>query len=491
VSDQRTLLSGTAVNAGGLVAGVAAAFGAQLLIGRRLGPGGLGLVTVAVQAAFVAAAGSRFGMDLAAVREVAIGLGAGRTGTLRSLVDRCALLAFAASMPVAAAMTALSPLADGYTRTLAIAAASVPFAAAASVYLGATRGMKAMTPTLWVFWIGQPLVWIGLAGVLFAAGGGVSAATWSYDVSWAAAALAARVLWRQASAHLGDRPAGRDEVGEAIRFGLPRAPAALLAQALFWADLWVLSLFAGHSEVGTYAAVGRVSQVMLLFVTSVGLMFAPFAADLYARGAQDHLDRLFKQATRWGLVATLPVVIVLAVAATDVLAAFGPGFTGGDTALRILLAGQLVNVMTGSVAFVLIMAGRTGLDLADNLLAVAALVALAAPLSSAYGMEGAAIASTVAIGGVNLLRLVQVARIVRISPYTAADLRLAVPAAGCALAGVAVHLALRDQRWPLVLAATAAAAGAAYAALLPAALPADERRALYSLTRKISNRAPR
>jgi O-antigen/teichoic acid export membrane protein len=491
VSDQRALLSGTAVNAGGLVAGVAAAFGVQLLIGRRLGPGGLGLVTVAVQVAFVASAGSRFGMDLAAVRQVAIDRGAGREETLRSLVDRCAGLAFAVSIPVAALVAALSPLADGYGRPIAIAAGSIPLAAAANVYLGATRGLKAMAPTLWVFWIGQPLAWIALAGVLFAAGGGVDAAVWSYVVSWLVAAVAARALWRDATAGCGDRPATREEVRDAIRFGLPRAPAALLAQALFWADLWVLSAFATRSEVGTYAAVGRVSQVILLFVTSVNLMFAPFAADLYARGAHEQLDRLFKQATRWGLVATLPVVIVLAVAATDLLSAFGPEFAGGESALRIMLAGQLVNVLTGSVAFVLIMTGRTTLDLADNAIAVAVLVALAAPLSEAFGIEGAAIASAVAIGGVNLLRLVQVARIVHITPYTRADLRLALPAGACVAAGIAVHLALRDHGWPVDLAGTAAAALAAYAALLPSALPPEERAVLARLTRRITKRGPR
>ena len=48
----------------------------------------------------------------------------------------------------------------------------------------------------------------------------------------------------------------------------------------------------------------------------------------------------FKSATRWALAATIPTVITLWVAAADVLAAFGPRYEGGETALRILLAGQ-------------------------------------------------------------------------------------------------------------------------------------------------------
>jgi len=489
MSDERTLLSGTALNVAGLGAGVLAAFGVQILIGRHLGREGLGLVTVAVQVAFVAAAGSRFGMDLSAVRDVAIARGSASPVTLRSLVGRCTAIASGVSVLAAIAIALVAALAG--EREIAIAALSIPYAAATNVYLGATRGLKSMAPTLWVFWIGQPLAWIALAAVAFAAGGGVDAAVWCYDGSWVLALLAARRLWRSASAGFGDEKASPAQVRAALRFGLPRAPSALLAQALFWADLWVVGGYVDGAHVGTYAAVGRVSQVLLLFLTSVNLLFSPFAADLHSRGERERLDALFKSATRWALAATLPVVIVLFVAAADVLAAFGPRYAGGEDALRILLAGQLVNVATGSVAFVLIMVGRTGLDLVDNLIAVALLVALAAPLSSAYGIEGAALSSAIALSAVNLLRLAQVSRLVGIQPYTDAYPRLALPAGGCALAAVGVHAALGSAAWYVALAATTIAAAAAYLALLPAALPAGERQALYLVTRRITNRGPR
>ena len=60
-----------------------------------------------------------------------------------------------------------------------------------------------------------------------------------------------------------------------------------------------------------------------------------------------------------------------------------------------------------------------------------------------------------------------------------------------ALAAVVVHAALASSAWYLALAATTAAALAAYLALLPAALPAGERHQLYRVTRRITNRAPR
>jgi O-antigen/teichoic acid export membrane protein len=488
VSDERTLLAGTGANVIGLVAGVLAALGVQLLLGRELQHGGLALVTVSVQVAFVAAAGARFGMDMAAVRAVAIGAGSGDVTGLRSLVERCAGIALLAGVVLAAVVAALSPLAGGRGEAIAVGAVSLPLIAAANVYLGATRGLKRMAPTLWVFWIGQPVAWIVLAAAAIAAGGGTDAAVAAYDLSWLGGLVVARMMWRRAARWPGGRPATRAEIAAVLRYGAPRAPSALLAQALFWGDLFVLAHYASGRRLDAYAAAGRISQLILLFLTSVNLVFSPFAADLHARGQRERLDALFKRSTRWALAATLPLAIVLFVAAPQVLEAFGPGYATGSTPLRIMLLGQTVNVATGGVAFVLVMAGFTGLDLLDNVLAGAVLFGLAIPLAAAEGPTGAAAASAAALAAVNMLRLTQVTRRIGVQPFDAAYARLALPAAACAAAAWGAHAATGSRPWWVVVAATTIVGGIAYAVLLPAGLPAAERSAAAVFTRRISNR---
>jgi O-antigen/teichoic acid export membrane protein len=488
VTDERTLLAGTGANVIGLAAGVVAAFGVQLLLGRSLPNGGLALVTVAVQFAFVAAAGARFGMDLASVRAVAIGAGTGHMSHLRSLVDRCAGIALAAGIVLGAVVAALSPLAGDRAEGIAIGAAALPLIATANVYLGATRGVKKMGPTLWVFWIGQPVAWIALAGIAIALGGETNAAIAAYDLSWLGGLVAAWLMWRRLAVWPDARPATRAEISAVLRYGAPRAPSALLAQALFWGDLFVLAHFASGRRLDAYAAAARISQLILLFLTSVNLVFSPFAADLHSRGERKRLDALFKQATRWALAATLPLAIVLFVAAPQALEAFGPGYATGSTPLRIMLVGQTVNVATGGVAFVLVMAGFTGLDLADNILAAAVLFALAIPLAAAEGPTGAAAASAVALAAVNLVRLGQVYRRVGVQPFDAAYGRLVLPAAGCAAAAWAARAVTDAHPWWVVAAATSIAGAIAYAVLLPAGLPAAERASVASFTRRISNR---
>jgi O-antigen/teichoic acid export membrane protein len=488
VSEERTLLAGTAANVIGLGVGIAAALGLQILLGRTLVPGAFGLVTVAVQVAFVASAGSRFGMDVAAVRLVAIGRGAGAVGHLRSLVERCALAALGASVVLAALLAATSPLYDRYGHVIALAAAGLPFITVANVYLGATRGLGQMRQTLYVFWIGQPLLWIAIAGAAIAAGGGTDAAVLAYDASWLVAALAARALWRREASGFAARSASRAEVRAALRYGLPRAPAALLAQSIFWVDLWVLAAFEHGTELDAYAAAARISQVLLLFLTSLNLVFSPFAADLHARGQLQRLDELFKRSTRWALAATLPLLIVLFIGADDVLHAFSGRFEAGEGALRILLVGQAANVATGSVGFLLIMTGFTGLDLLDNVLGTALLVGLAVALTAAFGIEGTATAAAVSVAALNVLRLAQVRHRIGVQPYERSYLGLALPAAGAALAALGAQAALSGRPWWASLAVTGACGFVAYVALLPLALPVHERALLASSIARMRRR---
>lgn len=487
--DHRTILAGTAANVIGLLAGVLAAFGVQALLGRGLPSGGLGVVTIAVQVAFVASAAGRFGMDMTAIRRVAIDSGDDQRAQLRSLVDRSTLIAIAASTLLAIVVAAAALASEQY-HTVAVAATAIPAIAAANVYLGASRGLRLMKPTLWLFWIGQPVLWIAAAGAGIALGGGVDTAALSYAFSWLVVAIAARVWWMRLSAGMGDEPATREQLREAIRYGMPRAPSALFAQALFWADLFVLGHYIRGQQLSAYAAAGRVSQVLLLFVTSISLIFSPFAAELHARGETGRLDHLFKDATRWAVAATLPILIILFVAADDVLRVFGSGLQVGSTPLRIMLAGQAVNVATGAVAAVLVLVGRTGLDLIDNLLANVLLIGVALLLVGRYGPTGTAIASALAIAGVNLLRVAQVSHHVDIQPFHRSQLRLIVPAGACLATALIVHWLCSDLKWWVSLLATSGAGMIAYALLIVPALPANERSIIRARLRTAGRGAP-
>ena len=241
--DQRIILGNTGQNVLGLAIGALATFAAQVIITRRLGDEGFGVVTLTTQFAFIAAAATRFGMDVANVRLVAILVGRGQAARARGLVRRSAAIAGAISVPFGVAVFLLAPwfaetfsgrpdVAEDAFRTVAVA---IPAGALAFTYMGATRGLKIMRFTLYSQWIAQPIGWIAFTIAFWAAideTAGVASA--AFAASWALALAIAWFGWEKEQARFPDVTLGAGEIPEErtsalLRFGGGRPPPAVFS----------------------------------------------------------------------------------------------------------------------------------------------------------------------------------------------------------------------------------------------------------------------
>ncbi|MGZ8571738.1 MAG: MATE family efflux transporter [Actinomycetota bacterium] len=510
-AEQRTIVGQTGQNVVGLAIGAAATFAAQVLMSNRLGEAAFGVVTVATQFAFVAAAFTRVGMDVANVRLVAILVGRGSGGRARGLVRRSVGIAVTVSVPFAVVTFLLAPWLSETLSGLPLvaepafrwAAITIPFAALAFTYMGATRGLKIMIYTLFAQWVAQPIGWIvltlGFWAIASATAGWASA---GFAASWAVALSIAAAGWyrerRKLPHELTGEPIPEERTGALWRFGALRAPGTLFAQLIFWTDLFVLSYLmsglhgVGADQVGIYSGVLRTGQSLFLFLSSVSLTFSPFVADLHHRGETPRLDALYKQVTRWAFAATVPVLLVLAILPAQVLRIFGFEFGAGASALRILIVGMIVPVMVGTVGFILIMAGRTGWDLlvymGGFVIDISLALALARP--EVLGIRGAAIAQAATLTFSAVARLLLVHRFLRIWPFDRAWLRLIVPAAVCAIVIVGVHLVVPERTWLVNLIASAAVGTLAYlVTVLAVGLPTNERDSAFRILRRVTGRA--
>jgi O-antigen/teichoic acid export membrane protein len=505
-SDQRLIVGQTGQNVLGLAIGAVATFIAQVLITNALGDRAFGVVTVATQAAFVAAAATRFGMDVANVRLIAILAGRGQVDRARGLVRRSAAIATAVSLPLAAAAYASAEwLAEHFTAVpeaaepaFRAAAVTVPLAALAFTFMGATRGLKVMRYTLLAQWIAQPIGWIALMVLLWGVSKTAGVTTLAFAGSWALALAVAVAGWereqrRFPAASVAGPGIEEERTGALLRFGAVRAPATLFSQLIFWTDLFVLSILwndegaAGASAVGVYGGVLRIGQALFLFLTSVSLTFSPFVADLHHRGERERLDALYKNVTRWTLAATIPMLLVLAILPHETLRIFGPEFTTGADALRILIVGMIVPVTVGTVGFILIMAGRTGWDLLVYVGAFAIDIAVALALAgpARLGIRGAALAQALTLSCSAIARLFLVRRFLGIWPFDRAWGRLAAPTILGVVTMGTLHAVLADEPWFVDLVASAAVGTGVYAAaLLVVGLLPTERAALGRLVRR-------
>lgn len=495
-SDHLSILSGTAQNIAGIAIAALATFATNLLVSNTLGPTAFGIVTIATQGAFVISFATRAGMDMAVLRDVAVERGVGRVDRIRTPVARATAIAGLVSL-VSGILVYLG--ADAVRRSFSIdadagrwaieaAAIGLPFLALANVWLSATRGLKIMRYTLYIFWAGQPVLWL----VLMLGGWQLSKTAWmsvlAYSLSWVVAAYLSWVAWRRESKGWPAAPMEPGEMGRLFRYAGPRAPAALFSQLLFWTDLFVLTRYAPAPELGVYSAALRAGQIIVLFLTSVSLMFSPFVADLHNRGETERLDKLFKNLTRWTIAATLPIFLLIAVAPDEILRVFGTKFSGGEGALVILAIGQLVNIATGSVGFVLIMVGRTGWDLLVYAGSVVMNLGLAFWLCPKYGMEGAAIANAATFAASKWARLALVKRFVDIQPYDRNYWRLLLPTAAGLGAMYLIHQVVPGG-FLVDLLATGLGGSAVYFGLyLATSLTEAEKRGLRGVLAKVKAR---
>jgi O-antigen/teichoic acid export membrane protein len=115
----------------------------------------------------------------------------------------------------------------------------------------------------------------------------------------------------------------------------------------------MLGFLKGAGAVGIYAVVIRVTSLIVFALSIMNNVLSPTFANLYAEDKLEQLQKVVTQSTRLTTLFALVVTVGLIILRQWVLQLFGAEFTQGQTALIILSMGYLVNVMTGSVGFLL------------------------------------------------------------------------------------------------------------------------------------------
>ncbi len=317
---------------------------------------------------------------------------------------------------------------------------ALPIATGLLVASAATRVSQQMKYTVWAEDLTKPLVFLVLFLALYAAGLRLGAAIVAVVFSsLAALALAGWFLGRLMA---GDGEAATESVAEAapgwtelLRFSLPAALAGSFGAAVLWSDRLFLGYFRAAPEVGLYQAAAQVGVIFSLILAGINGIVSPLIVSHLAkveRGRDDDagLDRLFKAATRWGLMVGLPFAIVLwAAPATLLSLVFGSEYGGASEALRILAGGQIVNLGTGPVAMMLIMSGHERRWLAIGGAGLLLSCVLNWMLIPPLGVVGAALGTALSLAAMFGAAVVTVRRRLGIWPY---DRRLLKPALAAA-----------------------------------------------------------
>lgn len=175
-----------------------------------------------------------------------------------------------------------------------------------------------------------------------------------------------------------------------LSFGLKSYANGIVVQLSYRLDAFLLNYWLSPSELGLYTIAVGLNELLWLFPEATSGL-------LLSRSAKGHSSKVINRMIIFSLIpVTLVAVLIWIGGSWIILFLYGPQFVPAQAALRILLPGTLMFSFTKLYTGVSIGRGRPELPLVAN---IAMLVLVATGdlfLIPRWGIQGAALASTVA-----------------------------------------------------------------------------------------------
>lgn len=188
-----------------------------------------------------------------------------------------------------------------------------------------------------------------------------------------------------------------EEIGfkQILKRSGPMAISAITYLLMQSVDVILLSKYSSFERVAFYSVAIKLTTVLSIVLASVNTVYAPSFAEWYSKNDLQSLKQGIKRATRLIFIFTFPAIVLVFLFSKMILGFFGPGYIEARWALIILLIGQAVNALCGSVGVYMNMTGKQVVFQRILVTAFTINVVLNLVLIPKYDLLGAAIATTI------------------------------------------------------------------------------------------------
>lgn len=250
------------------------------------------------------------------------------------------------------------------------------------------------------------------------AGGGLQSVGYGYIIAEILTVAVGYYLYRKVFDY-GLWKGGRKRYRKLGRFMWPLFVISVLLAVNKWLGIWLLGWGAGSVEVGVFNVAYTIAGSMTIILSALNYMFMPVVSELHGREDLGAIKEVYRNTLRWILVCAVPVFAGIMLFPSELIRiGFGSSYVEGANALRILSLGFLVMVSTGPAGEFLLALGRTR----SQMMGIAS-ITLVTFLSGIflvprYGIEGAALATTLGIVSGHLLLFSIAVREIGELPYS-------------------------------------------------------------------------
>ncbi|ENP8354588.1 oligosaccharide flippase family protein [Vibrio sp. B513a] len=185
---------------------------------------------------------------------------------------------------------------------------------------------------------------------------------------------------------------------------------SIFTNVLQWGSLVITGFFISTAEIGLLAAAQRTSLLIGFVLITINFVVAPMFASLYKERQILKLQNLSRLACRANVGLAIVPVVICTLFPEFVMQFFGEEFLAAAPLLVVLSLGQLVNVATGSVGFLLLMSGHERTMKYITISSGTVSICLLVTLCQMFGVIGAAWAMAIGMAIQNLAALYFVKR---------------------------------------------------------------------------------
>jgi O-antigen/teichoic acid export membrane protein len=294
------------------------------------------------------------------------------------------------------------------TPTLKLIAFVIPFYSISQLLSSSFQGIHNPIPSIFFQNITTPiLVAIGVLAL----------GVWSFDISSSSvvfvlliasfiSALIAATLWfKQTSLKV---TADFSKTKELFASAQPLWVMMLMGMLVQYSGQIITGMYVSADGVAYFAIAQRVAMLTSFVLVAVNLVAAPRFAASAKQGKNSELRATSMFCSRIMVLMATPVLLFMLVFPEFILGFFGEEYKQASLLLQILVVGQFINVITGSVGFLLNMTGHEK-DMRNVIFFSGPLaVVLGLALTPMYGTTGAAVATAIALASQNLLAVFMV-----------------------------------------------------------------------------------
>jgi O-antigen/teichoic acid export membrane protein len=164
-----------------------------------------------------------------------------------------------------------------------------------------------------------------------------------------------------------------------------------------WYGLYIASTMLSLADAGLYRVAVQIAAVMQVVAATIFTIYSAQISTAYHAQDRRKVALLARSALRVSAAVTIPMAIAMVAAGPFLLDFIGPEFSAAIATMYILIAGQVAYTLFGQPGLVLAMAGKERLNLIVAVLGTLLLLVAAPVGASLAGLEGIAIAISLAM----------------------------------------------------------------------------------------------